>query len=113
RMLDRIGALMDSLHQVSSDIAHDLRMPVSRLRQRLEITRLSAATLQEYEAAVDAALEETSSILDTFSAILRIAQIEAGTRRAGFKEVSLGSITTSVVEAFAPSAEEQGKTLVA
>lgn len=113
RMLDRIGTLLDSLQQVSSDIAHDLRMPLSHLRQRLEITRLSAATLQDYEVAVDAAIEETNSILDTFSAILRIAQIEAGTRRAGFKEVSLGAIATSVVEAFAPSAEEQGKALVA
>jgi signal transduction histidine kinase len=113
RMLDRIGTLLDSLQQVSSDIAHDLRMPLSHLRQRLEITRLSAATLHDYEVAVDAAIEETNSILDTFSAILRIAQIEAGTRRAGFKEVSLGAIATSVVEAFAPSAEEQGKALVA
>ncbi|MFZ5790155.1 MAG: ATP-binding protein [Pseudomonadota bacterium] len=112
RMLDRIAALMESLRQVSNDVAHDLRTPLSRLRQRLEAVRLSAASVADYEAAIDAALIETDSILDTFSALLRIAQIESGMRRAGFKEVRLDDVVRTVVEAFAPSAEEEGKSLV-
>lgn len=108
RMLDRIGALMESLKQVSNDIAHDMRTPLTRLRQRLEA---SLATPDERSAAVEAALSDLDAILDTFAALLRIAQIEGGARRAGFRSCDLSTVAMTVVDAFAPSAEEQRQTL--
>jgi signal transduction histidine kinase len=81
RMLDRIGALMDSLRQVSTDIAHDLRTPLTRLRGRLEAS-LAGPPGPEQAAAIEAALGDLDAILATFAALLRIAQIESGARRA-------------------------------
>ncbi len=112
RMLDRISALMDSLRQVSNDIAHDLRTPLTRLKQRLEAS-LSAGGAEAQTMAIEAALADLGAILDTFAALLRIAQIEAGTRRAGFRSVDLSALVTTVAEAFGPSAEEGRRTLSA
>ena len=110
RMLDRIAALMESLRQVSNDIAHDLRTPLTRLRQRLEASRGSEGA--ERAEAIAGALEDVDAILDTFAALLRIAQIESGARRAAFRNVDIASVMTTVVEAFAPSAEDAGQQLV-
>ncbi|MBS0360273.1 MAG: HAMP domain-containing histidine kinase, partial [Proteobacteria bacterium] len=108
RMLDRIAALMDSLKQVSSDIAHDLRTPLTRLRQKLEA---GLARPDDREAALEGALADLDSILETFAALLRIAQIEGGARRAGFRPCDLGELARHVTEAFAPSAEDQRQAL--
>ena len=112
RMLDRISALMDSLRQVSNDIAHDMRTPLTRLRQRLE-AGLQGGDARTQSVAIEAALTDLDAILDTFAALLRIAQIEAGTRRAGFRSVDLSALVATVAEAFGPSAEEGGRTLSA
>jgi signal transduction histidine kinase len=111
RMLARIEELMESLRHVSSDIAHDLRTPLGRLRQRLEASRMKARSSAEYEAAIDAAIEDTDAILRTFEAMLRIAQIEAGARRARFEPTNLSSVAENVIEAFAAVAEDEGRTL--
>jgi signal transduction histidine kinase len=108
RMLDRIAALMESLKQVSSDVAHDLRTPLTRLRQRLEA---GLAAPEERSQALEGALSDLDSILETFAALLRIAQIEAGGRRAAFRTCDLSEIAETVVEAFAPSAEDLRQTL--
>jgi len=105
-MLERIQALMDGLRQVSNDIAHDLRTPLTRLRQRLEGARDKAETAAEYRAAVETAIGETDEILATFGALLRIAQIEAGTRRADFTALDLSGIVQTIVETYAPVAED-------
>ena len=110
RMLDRIAALMASLRQVSDDIAHDLRTPLTRLRQRLE-TSLTLETPAERAEAISGALSDTDAILDTFAALLRIAQIEGGARRAAFRPVDLTALAQTVVEAFVPSAEDAGQVL--
>jgi signal transduction histidine kinase len=108
RMLDRIAALMESLKQVSSDIAHDMRTPLTRLRQKLE----SGLTVPEDRGqALEGALVDLDSILDTFAGLLRIAQIESGARRAAFRPSDLSAIGHTVVEAFAPSAEDAQQTL--
>ena len=83
RMLDRIGGLIDGLRQVSTDIAHDLRTPLTRLRQRLESVR-GAGTPEAYDAGIDVALEQTDAILDIFRALFRIGTIEGGTGRSRF-----------------------------
>ena len=113
RMLDRIGALMDSLRQVSTDVAHDLRTPLSRLYQRLEDARTHARCVGEYEAAVDGALREAEGLLDTFSALLRIAQVEGASPRAGFGDVDLSAVAEAVADAYRPDAEEAGRVLLA
>jgi signal transduction histidine kinase len=110
-MLSRIQQLMDGLRQVSSDIAHDLRTPLGRLRQHLEDARARATTTADYDAATDAAIEEADELLETFSALLRIAQVEAGAQKRGFTEVDLSDLVTSVGEAYQPAAEDSQHTL--
>jgi signal transduction histidine kinase len=112
RMLDRIGVLMESLRQVSSDVAHDLRTPLSRLLQGLEYARTHARSVSDYEAAVEGAMREAEGLLGTFSALLRIAQVE-GAPRAGFRAVDLSAVAESVVDAYRPDAEEAGHRLAA
>jgi signal transduction histidine kinase len=108
RMLDRIAALMESLRQVSNDVAHDLRTPLTRLRQRLEAGLVKEAERGE---AIEGALADLDTILDTFAALLRIAQIEGGARRAGFRRVDLRQLAATVVDAFSPSAEDAARSL--
>ena len=111
-MLDRIGTLMDSLRQVSTDVAHDLRTPLSRLYQRLEEAQLHAHSVPEFEAANAAALREAEGLLETFAALLRIAQVEGASPRAGFGVVDLSAVAAAVVDAYRPDAEDGGRTLV-
>jgi signal transduction histidine kinase len=108
RMLDRIAALMESLKQVSNDVAHDLRTPLTRLRQRLEAGLVDP---NERAQVLEGGLADLDSILDTFAALLRIAQIEGGARRAAFRPCEIAVIARTVVEAFAPSAEESRQSL--
>jgi len=111
RMLDRITELMESVRHISTDIAHDLKTPLARLRQRLETTQTQAQSVAEHNAAIERAIIHVDEILTTFGALLRIAQIEAGTRRAGFRDLDLSAAFATVVEAFAPAAEDAGKRL--
>ena len=111
-MLDRIHALMDNLRQVSSDVAHDLRTPLARLRQTLESAREEARAEPQLRAAIDAALAETDGLLDTFSALLRIAQVESKARRAAFARVDLSAQLALVRDTYAPVAEDEGRTLL-
>ena len=113
RMLDQIQLLMESLSQVSNDIAHALRTPLGRLRQKLEVARATSGANSKCAKTIDAALDETDNILDTFSALLRIAQIESGTRTAGFRELDVSKLFETVAEAFSAVAEDEGKTLTA
>jgi signal transduction histidine kinase len=107
-MLDRIVGLMDTLQQVSVDIAHDLRTPLTRLRQGLETTEQRAKTAQEYSRGLRNAMGQVDTILDTFAALLRIAEIEAGALRSTFAQVNLSAILQTVADAYAPPAEESG-----
>ncbi|MGH8150056.1 MAG: ATP-binding protein [Steroidobacteraceae bacterium] len=110
-MLDRIAALLESLRQVSSDIAHDLRTPLTRLKQRLESARSRSTSVEQYESAVDGALAECDAILAVFAALLRISQIESGMRLASFAAVDLSGLLGQVAEIFAPVAEDGGQML--
>lgn len=111
-MLDRIQHLLEGMRQVSSDIAHDLRTPLSRLRQRLEDAREHASTTADYAAATEAAIGEADEMLEIFSALLRIAQIEAGAQKSAFAAVNLSELARSVGEAYLPSAEDSQHKLV-
>jgi signal transduction histidine kinase len=111
RLFDSNQSLMESLKQVSTSIAHDLRTPLSRLRQGLEAARMTGNGAKGYEAAVEGAIAESDQLLATFAALLRIAQIESGTRRAGFKTVDLTGLFARVADAYRAVAEDGGKAL--
>ena len=108
-MLDRIVALMGSLQQVTIDVAHDLRTPLARVRQGLETAELKATTTADYATAVRKAVGEIDTVLETFGALLKIAELEAGTLRSSFKSVDLSAVMRTVGDAYTPSAEENGQ----
>lgn len=111
-MLDRIQSLMESLEQVTNDIAHDLRTPLGRLRQGLEqLQRDPSASGSDYAAAVDRAIAEADGLLATFTALLRIAQIEGGARRSAFRTFDLSDALRAVFDAYELSAEDRGHRL--
>jgi signal transduction histidine kinase len=111
-MLDRIAALMNDLRQVTTDIAHDLRTPLTRLRQRLELAVRPGEDAAAARLTLESAVAEIDSILAIFGALLRIAQIEAGNRRIGFKAISLSELLGAVAELYRPMAEENGQILI-
>ena len=110
-MLDRITGLMQGLQQVSSDIAHDLRTPLTRLRQRLELARRRENSVEKLHEAFDRSIEDVDAILDTFAALLRIAQIEAHTKATGFSRVDLSELLNAMGEIYQSVAEEFGQQL--
>ena len=107
-MLDRIEALMQSLRQVSTDVAHDLRTPLSRLYQKLDDARDNACTIAEYRLAVEGAVQDAEALMETFSALLRIAQVEGASPRSAFRDVDLSAVVDTVVDAYRPDAEDAG-----
>lgn len=111
RMLDRIQALMDHVRQVSNDVAHDLRTPLTRLRHRLERVQAQPATLADYERTVEACIAETDEILATSAALLRIAEVEAGKRVEAFRDFDLSRLFQTVGEIYLPVAEDAGQSL--
>jgi signal transduction histidine kinase len=113
RMLDRMARLLESVRHAADNIAHDLRTPLSRLGQHLEDARLRARTEADHVHALDSAKAEVDALLGTFAALLRIAEVEAGARREAFQAVDLSAVVSTVAEAFAPSAEDAGRTLAA
>ncbi|MBS4047914.1 MAG: HAMP domain-containing histidine kinase [Alphaproteobacteria bacterium] len=112
-MFDRLQALIDSLRQVSNDIAHDLRTPLSRLRQKLEAAQAKSTTVEGYKSAVGLAISDVDAILQTFAALLRIAQIEAGTRKAAFSAVDLSILFRSICDTYSAVAEDNGQVISA
>jgi signal transduction histidine kinase len=110
--LDRLQDLMAALREVTDDIAHDLRTPLSHLRQRLEAAG-AAGTAEEWRAAAEAAIADCDAILEVFAALLRIAQVEGGAQRAAFTRFDLSAAVEAVAEAYAPAAEERGQEFAA
>jgi signal transduction histidine kinase len=110
RMLDRNADAMEALRQVSTDIAHDLRTPLSRLHQRLEALQ-DAAVFDA--AAIEAAMAEADNLLATFHALLRIGTVEGGVGRQRFAPVDLSELMDRVYQAYQPVAEDAGHTLIA
>ncbi|ODP35714.1 HAMP domain-containing sensor histidine kinase [Pandoraea sp. ISTKB] len=106
-MLDDIERLVAELRGVCAWIAHDLRTPMTRLRAGLERARRGTPSATEYDMAVERALEQTDHVLDRFSALLRIAEIDAHARRENFRQVDLARIAEDVVDLYEPLAEER------
>jgi signal transduction histidine kinase len=110
-MVARIETLMLGLKQISNDVAHDLRTPLSRLRQRFEATLRGEPTLEEYRGLVGRSIRDMDEILDTFAAMLRIAEIEVATREANFSDLDLSEVLATVLEVYEPLADEKSQTL--
>jgi signal transduction histidine kinase len=110
-MLDRIESLMGEVKQVTDNVAHDLRTPLSRIRGRLEKARSSGREPDSDQSLIDDVMTELDGVLRMFSSITRISQIETSDRRDAFRTVDLTEIANEVVELFDPAAEEDGSRL--
>ncbi len=111
RMLDQIEELMHGIKQVSDNIAHDLRTPLSRLRRRLDMLRISEQDKDVQELLLDQAINEADGLLATFKALLRISEVESGSRKANFQDLDLVPIVADLVELYEPLAQDKEQQL--
>ncbi|MBB2200487.1 sensor histidine kinase [Gluconacetobacter tumulisoli] len=111
-MLEQNERLIASLRQVSNDIAHDMRRPLSHLRQRLETASLADHTPDGFRAAIDDAVGDLDLALEIFSSLLRLSRIEGGIATDTLMPVDLDSLTTQVAELYGPAAEDRHQALV-
>ena len=109
--LARLEGLVEAMRHVSADIAHDLRTPLNRLRIQIEAAAIKAEAGQPNADDLAAALTETDQINETFSALLRIAQIEAGSRKSKFVTLDLAGVLRNVAEVYSEVAKDAGQTL--
>jgi len=112
-MLTRIAGLNEGLKQVSDNIAHDLKTPLTRLRNRAEAALAGNPEADGYREALEATIAESDRLIKTFNAILMISRLEAGYSAEQLSKVDLATITRDVVELYEPAAEEVGVRLEA
>lgn len=112
-MLTKIAGLNEGLKQVSDNIAHDLKTPLTRLRNRAEATLAGNPEAEGYREALEATIAESDRLIKTFNAILMISRLEAGYSAEQLAKVDLTAATHDVVELYEPAAEEVGVKLEA
>lgn len=112
-MLDRIEQLLENLRQVSSDVAHDLRTPLARLRNQIESVLDGPGDLQTHRPALKRALAQSDDLLALFAAILRIAEVESGALKRHFARVDLSELVGDLADSYTPAVLDGGRTLTA
>jgi hypothetical protein len=110
-MLDRIESLMGGLKEVSDNIAHDLKTPLTRLKNRCEQALRNAKTDSDYRAVLEATMEESDDLIRTFDALLMIARAESGQARDNMTDFDAAEIARDVSDLYEPLAEEKGLVL--
>ncbi len=111
-MLERIGMLMTGLREVSDNIAHDLKTPLTRLRNRADEALRGSGEETPERAAFEKIIDESDGLIRTFDGLLMIARLEAGSITGGMTEFDLVAAVRDMVELYEPSAEQQGTQLL-